>query len=279
MPKWPMGLTPRRGALTFVLNQSKRFGLNRRKRGCPEILRDGIDRAAGIALENFPRIAAHTGDLNGKIGLEIGPGDNLALAHCFLANGAAKIYAIEKHPSVRVSKPLADHIRAHFRSACASEPDVQVRDFENFDGPRVDFVYSIDVIEHVSDVRAAFAHIARILKPNGVSIHSIDFAGHNAFAGTRLDFLTCPDGVWNLLHSHLITTNRIRFGEALSCMKDAGLEVEAIDILEQADDEYVESLRPSMIDRYRNLPVEDLKVLQAVVCARKYSQEFAEHRS
>jgi hypothetical protein len=269
MVSWPIGLAPRRAALTFAINQSKRFGLNRRNRGCHEVLRLGVNTAANIAIQNFSRIAPHLGDLNGKIGLEIGPGDNLALAHCFLANGAAKVYALEKQETLHINKSLRDHIHAHFGSTNETDPFLEIAEFESFHGPLVDFVYSIDVIEHVSDVSVVFKHIARVLKPNGISVHSVDFAGHNAFSGTRLDFLACPDPVWNLLHSHLITTNRIRFEEALSCMRDAGLVIDGIDVLDRADTAYIESLRPSMIARYRNLSTEDLSVLQAVICARR----------
>src|SRR5579862_8343590 len=143
MLSWPIGLTPRRAALTFAINQSKRFGLSRRKRGCHKVLRLGIDRAADIAIREFSRISIHLGDLKGKTGLEIGPGDNLGLAHCFLANGAARVYALERYATVQISKPLRDSIHAHFGSTSANDPQLEIAEFESFRGPSVDFVYSI----------------------------------------------------------------------------------------------------------------------------------------
>jgi hypothetical protein len=77
--------------------------------------------------------------------------------------------------------------------------------------------------------------------------------------------LTCPDWAWNLMHSHLVTTNRIRFGELIEAGRAAGLRLVHSVATGVADESYVERLKPRMLPRYASLPIEDLRVLQATV--------------
>ena len=133
----------------------------------------------------------------------------------------------------------------------------------------VDFIYSNDVMEHVDDPATIFRCAFNALKPNGKFVNNIDLAGHNAFsnAAQPLDFLTCPDWLWSLMFSHVVTTNRVRYSEFLRCATAAGFEVAKEDVLVRAAPDYLRQVRPDFIERYRKLMDEDLGVIQSRLVA------------
>jgi len=59
-----------------------------------------------------------------------------------------------------------------------------------FDDDRFDLIYSTSVIEHVHDLGEAFTEMARVLKPGGLMIHSVDpyFSPRGGHASCTLDF-------------------------------------------------------------------------------------------
>jgi cyclopropane fatty-acyl-phospholipid synthase-like methyltransferase len=238
-----------------------------RIRGCHLTLNSGIEKALAISLKHYAMVGL--GDLTGKTVIEIGPGDNLGLALCSIANGASSVVALEKFATVQQSPELQAAIYRHFDYRGTAVPSLVVKSFEEYDGPPVDLIYSVDVLENVDDVPRAFKEMARLLKPGGKAIHAIDFCGHNAFMGTGLGFLTCPEWLYQSLHSHLVTSNRVRYGEVLRAIETAGMHFSHVQILERATDAHVESIRPRLQKRWRDFPASDLRILQAVVTATK----------
>jgi len=243
-----------------LLNASKIVGLNRRQRGCHFHL-------SNAAIASYGVIAAHLGDIGGRVGLEIGPGDNLGVAECFIANGAERVICVEQFPTVQRNEPMRRLIHEHFGTSSQKTPELILGKFEEV-FEEVDFIYSIDVIEHVEDVRVTMRHIARLLRSRGRSVHSVDFSGHNVFAGTGIDFLTCPDWAWNVMHSRLVTSNRVRLSEVLQAANDAGLSVEGVIPTRVVPKDRVEELRPMMNPRFVKLAAEDLCVLEAILSLR-----------
>jgi len=258
---------PRRALLSLCLNTGKKIGLSRQLRACHLYSKHGAEFAAKTAIDSFETIRPYLPDLTGMTGLEIGPGDNLGVAECCMANGAAHMIGVEQFATVR-DLPEMSRLIAERYGPYRSRPEHLQTVVESVER-EVDFIYSIDVLEHVASVPDAFRHMAKILKPGGYAVHSVDFAGHNAYAGTGIDFLTCPDWMWKLLHSHLQTTNRIRYGELIDAARRGGLALISATPVITVSDERVEELRPKMVARYRALPTEDLKILQAIFVFRK----------
>ncbi|WP_035358627.1 class I SAM-dependent methyltransferase [Edaphobacter aggregans] len=264
---WALQIPPRRALISLCLNTGKKVGLSKKVRACHLYSEQGTEYAAKTAIDSFETLRPYLPDLTGLTGLEIGPGDNIGVAECCLANGAAHMICVEQFATVHDLPTMSELIAQRYGPYSSRPKHVQAV-FESVDR-EVDFIYSVDVMEHVASVSDAIRHMAKILKPGGVAVHSVDFAGHNTYAGTGIDFLTCPDWMWKMLHSHLQTTNRIRYGELIDAAKCAGLElVSAVPVI-TVSDERVGYLRPKMIPRYRALPTEDLKVLQAIVAFRK----------
>ncbi|HEY2859789.1 MAG TPA: methyltransferase domain-containing protein [Terracidiphilus sp.] len=263
---------PLKQAVTcLALNASHEWGISRTVRASHgHISEAGIEGAARIAIAMYRTIAPHVGDVRGKLGLEIGPGDNLGLAECFLAAGARRVVCAEEFATVRRSEELSRIIHETLGGSLAPPPELFLKLFESLvETERFDFIYSVDVFEHVDDPAVAAQCIAKLLNPGGVSVQNVDFRGHNAYAKTKLDFLTCPDWLWGCLHSSLQTTNRVRFGQLVKDFEDAGLNLESLTPLEEAGDAYVEALRPYLNPRFAGLPTADLRVLQAIITCRR----------
>jgi SAM-dependent methyltransferase len=205
--------------------------------------------AAGI----FSTLSPHLGSLHFRTGLEIGPGDNLEVCRLCLAAGCQRMYAVE-----RFAGPAKDEERVIFVRSQIEETKLP---------EAVDFAYSNDVFEHVDDVPGAMKAIFDSLRPGGRFVNNIDLRGHNVFNDSRrpLDFLTCPDWLWSLMFSHIVTTNRVRVHEFVHAARSAGFTVLKSEALVTADTSYLRELRAHLLPRYRRLPDDDLGVLQLLL--------------
>lgn len=84
----------------------------------------------------------------------------------------------------------------------------------------VDLVYSVSVLEHVSDPRAVYSAFRRIVRPGGYMYHSIDLRDHRFFADP-LAFLTMSGQEY----ATIATENRLRVTDHLALMAEHGFEV------------------------------------------------------
>jgi SAM-dependent methyltransferase len=198
----------------------------------------------------FATIAPHLPDCNGKIGLEVGPGDNLEVCRLFLDSGAIRMIAVERY-----AIPMPDDDRT-----VVLHQDIERIQIEK----QVDFAYSNDAFEHVSDVSLAMQAVYRSLRPGGRFVCNVDLRGHNVFNNPQrpLDFLSCPDWLWRLMFSHIATTNRVRVHQLVRAATDAGFSVLSAECLAKADNEYLRQVRPHLLSRYGQLPDQELEVVQ-----------------
>jgi SAM-dependent methyltransferase len=204
-------------------------------------------------------LSPHLGPVKGQTGLEVGPGDNLSVCvHC-IEHGATRMYAVEQYAGMGSVPPKLQLILGKIEDTRLPEP--------------VDFAYSNDVFEHVLDVPGAMRAIYAALKPGGRFVSSIDLRGHNAFGteGRPLDFLTCPDWLYDLMGSHIVTSNRLRAQDFEREARSAGFEVEVSRALACADMAYVREVLPQVLPRYRLLGEKELATLQFLLVLRKRS--------
>jgi len=284
-------------------NQAHRFKIdavirklaNRRQHGGMRWNERPMEENIEHIMTIFLQMQKHIEAVQGKVGIEIGPGDNVGVAYCFLKLGCKKIYAIEQFPSIIVNKRLLntfEHIDERFKSAgmpsyCLAsdiiqeevghysfQPDrliVTQTIFEDASIEPVDFIYSNDVLEHIANPRKVFQKAYQILKTDGIFVNSIDLAGHNVFSNPLrpLDFLTCPDWLWELMFSHIVTTNRLRLSDFVQAAKAAGFQIKRENVLLQTNAEYLNTIRPHFLPRYRQLPDADLTTVQCLLAAQK----------
>ena len=135
-------------------------------------------------------------------------------------------------------------------------------------GREFDIVCSFQVGEHVSNIdRFAEVH-NRLLKPDGIGLHRIDFAPHHVWSLYRDPgtFLRFPEGLWNMTGSNRGVPNRRRHHEFLAAFDRAGLDVEVLSLARFSDGEVDLS---KLHRRFRNMPKESVLVESAIYRLKK----------
>jgi SAM-dependent methyltransferase len=178
--------------------------------------------------------------------LEIGPGDNLAVALLMLARGAESVTCADAFsPSVNsaenrriyraLRKSLTEQEAATLSRAVeiGADGELTVRDgrlkmcrglpveaLGDALEQRFDVILSRAALEHASDAAQAWKAMCARLKPGGQMWHKIDFRSHNFYNAIHpLYFLTIPERLWRIVSRPDPTLNRERmpfYREALA---------------------------------------------------------------
>ena len=187
--------------------------------------------------ENIPK---------GAVFLEMGPGDSIASAVLAAGLGGSRTYLVDvgdfASRDVAVYKSLADEIRAQGGQApnlsdAQSFEDVLkicnvvyathgLSSFRDIPTGCIDFAWSHSVLEHVRkhEFAETLGELKRVLKPNAIASHNIDFQDHIAHALNNLRF---SEGIWEsdfFVHSNFYT-NRIPAVRMHAMFRDAGFRV------------------------------------------------------
>jgi len=244
------------GLVGLARNQAHRV-LGGAIRGGHRIAEWSEDERRGHCLGISRTFEPFLGDVRGKVGLEIGPGDNLGVCERLLDLGCSRMYAVEKfaHPTVVPANAVL--IRQQVEEMELPQP--------------VDFAIANDVFEHVDSVRESTRRVFEALRPGGVFVNSVDLRAHNMFArpGRPLDHLTAPDWLYSLLTSHIVTSNRVRRVDLVNAATECGFQIEEVWSLATADEGYVRSLRDHLQPRYRQFSDDELSVLQVLLVLRR----------
>lgn len=233
------------------------------------------------AFSSLNLLLEHTGDLRGKSVCEIGAGDFLTSGLSILAAGAPNYAVIDRFPGdyfgdeakywyQKIEENWARFYPAtvwdktldgknfpennHDRLELISEPIETAQTNQKFD-----IVCSFQVGEHISDIDA-FAEIhQRLLKPNGVGLHRIDYGPHGCWFSYRdpTTFLRFSDFVWKQTGSNRGTPNRRRHHEFMSAFERAGLNAE-ITLLEHFDEKTINFER--LDKKFRGMPRDSMLV-------------------
>jgi SAM-dependent methyltransferase len=136
--------------------------------------------------------------------LEVGPGHTLGLAVSLLEAGAERVIAVDTVPYA--SLPAREGLEYRIVGRDGRWP---------LDEGAVDAVYSFSVLEHVRDVDGLLAEARRVLRPGGLTLHSIDLRDHfHLESDDWLRFLRYPDWQWELMTSRRSNwCNRLRAPE------------------------------------------------------------------
>lgn len=153
---------------------------------------------------------------------------------------------------------------------CGEAPDSRVIDYRapwgdvrDQDIGSVDFLLSNAVMEHVSDLPAAYRAMSLWLRPNGWASNHIDFRSHGLFS-TWDGHWACPEWLWRLFmgrRSYLL--NRAPLTTHRSLASTTGLVEEMIIRVER------ESEAKYLAPRFRCMSLEDRKTCGAYVLLRK----------
>ena len=250
----------------------------------PEIV---VDRALRVVE------AARTGatQIVGARLVEIGPGHTLDLAVSLLLAGAARVEAVD---TVRyaASQPDPRSFTELWRRATeaglidptdVADPDAQlaraaarleyrvVAGSEGWPFPEQskDIVYSFSVLEHVRDLRGLLEESARVLRPGGLSIHSIDLRDHyNLGPGENwLEFLEFDDLQWERMTSaRSAWCNRMRASELRALFSEI---FELVEFSEKTSDLPIGFDHRRVAPRFQGFGSEELSVSSVSVLARR----------
>jgi SAM-dependent methyltransferase len=163
-------------------------------------------RAGGMDSDQYARsiFDKHFGatgfsDLNNKTVLEIGPGNGLLTGKYANELGAAKTWLIDSEPIADV-EPFPDTVYL----------TEGLKSFREVPDASVDFLFSNAVLEHIrlKEFLPLVMEMKRVLKPNGIGSHQIDFRDHLQYALNNLRF---SERVWesDFMTKSGFYTNRI----------------------------------------------------------------------
>jgi SAM-dependent methyltransferase len=148
-----------------------------------------------------------------KICLELGPGNSYINAYNFLMHGAKKVILVDKYPryiktkkQIRYFQKELDYILKKYKKknlffikkdqinlqyiqlVSQDISGAQIKD-------KIDFIYSISVLEHIKNIEGDIKQLSKIIKKGGLIYHSIDLRDHYNFNNPFL-FLKYPKKVW-----------------------------------------------------------------------------------
>lgn len=180
----------------------------------------------------------------GKIVLELGPGNSLINTYNILKLGAKKIYLVDKYPRyinteeqrTYRQKELEVLITKYGRAALTflDEQD-QIRpglvtmiekDLTEISDLKVDLIFSHGVLEHVKKIDENIQKMAALLNPGGTMYHYINMLDHYNFNAPHL-FLKYSTPTWQhfLTKEGVSYTNRWRYRDYHDSFRRAGLRL------------------------------------------------------
>lgn len=230
--------------------------------------------------------------LRSKQLLEYGPGDVPGVALLMIAHGAERVTCVDRFALVSMTQKNADILldllwrldnSARARaSQCFRQPG---NPFSGFNPERiryliqpsglselkdeVDLVFSRAVLEHVNDLDATFADMARALKADGILLHQVDLKSHGLHRRNPLDFLTWPPALWSWMHSHKGVPNRWRVNRYRDAMQRSGFETLLMQPTDVVEASIVNEVRPHLASPFKALSDADLCWLGFWLIGRK----------
>lgn len=186
--------------------------------------------------------------------LELGPGGTLLNGLMLTHYGWKEYYAVDAFPSEVWSKypqllynyyinhlsKKNDRLRANkiLRSSMKSKGPLFYFSKGGLDGEvfaskiknnSFDFIYSWGVLEHVENPKDIFDKCFSLLKPNGCSLHVIDFHPHTWHRFRKAHyFLAIPDWLWYLMYNKRGFINRLRASNYMGYAKSAGFSIKIL---------------------------------------------------
>jgi hypothetical protein len=138
----------------------------------------------------------------------------------------------------------------------------------------VDHVTSTNTLEHVgpSEIAAIHRECFRLLKPNGLATHQIDYQDHYSYFDrgiSAFNYLRYSDREWSRYNPSLMYQNRLRHRDHLELIRGAGFEILEEQLREGTTEDCAIVRALPLAQRFRIYPTEQLAIRTALVVARK----------
>ena len=220
-------------------------------------------RAGGMDSDQYARsiFDKHFGatgfsDLSNKTVLEIGPGNGLLTGKYANELGAEKTWLID-------SEPIAD-VEPFPNTVYLTEG---LKSFREVPDASVDFLFSNAVLEHIrlKEFVPLLLEMKRVLKPQGIGSHQIDFRDHLQYALNNLRF---SEHIWesDFMAKSGFYTNRIPWSKMQTLMEAHF----AVFIKNRTSWPSLPTAQNKMSSPFRTMPEQDLMTLDchAVIKSR-----------
>ncbi|HEY1956546.1 MAG TPA: methyltransferase domain-containing protein [Polyangiaceae bacterium] len=220
-----------------------------------------IARASGVGEKLFA----------GKRVLELGPGDTRAIALLARLAGAESWEGLDAFDIQSRDRRYVEEIydcilarRGERRGSCELLEGCRMHtslDSLARGGRRFDVVVSRAVLEHVRDLGALFAAVARVAKDDAVLVHKVDLRSHGIEHRHGLDFLRFSETTWRAMSSHVDLPNRVRAPAYLELGESVGLRTiwaRTTHVMDAAD---ADAIRGELAPPFRAMEARDLAVL------------------
>jgi SAM-dependent methyltransferase len=138
----------------------------------------------------------------------------------------------------------------------------------------IDIVFSKGVIEYVEDHDTVFQQLNRVTRPGGVHFHLVHCHDHRDLQ-RPLEYLLLEEAEFREVFDHCqgACGNRLRPKEIMARFESAGFEVLGFDADMLTKLKYVDDLLPRLRSaqrsRYRDQPVDELRIIQGSCRLRK----------
>lgn len=219
--------------------------------------------------------------LHGKAVLEYGPGDVLGVALLMYAHGAEFVQCVDRFArkkatpeNIETYRILLDRLDGESRERANGAFNVYGDPSSGLDERRVrysvtpdgligerdayDLVISRSVLEHVNSLDKTMADMASALRRGGLAIHKVDLKSHQLDRYQPFDFLTWPESMYQLMHSHKGRPNRWRVNKYREVAQRAGLRFLTLADTGRLEPQKISRIRPKLASHLRDVPDEEL---------------------
>lgn len=228
----------------------------------------------------------HSNIATGFTVLELGPGDSILSGLVARSMGASQVWLVDAGAFADMDLTACKRTLALLKQAGYLNLDLggaanvhellqrsSVRyltsgtaSLANIPDASIDFFWSQVVLEHVAvdEFPVLLRELRRIVKAQGIGIHSVDFRDHLSNALNHLRF---SHAIWEsrIFRNSGFYTNRIRPGAMLAMFRDAGFDTKVIAKTYWPE---IPTPRPTMVMPFRKMPDAELRLAEYEILVR-----------
>jgi SAM-dependent methyltransferase len=220
--------------------------------------------------------------------LEVGPGDSILTGLVARSMGASRVWLVDAGAFADTDVAACHGTLAQLRQAGYADLNIAglnsvgevlkranvtylthgTDSLADIPDASIDFFWSQVVLEHVpnDEFPEFLRQLRRIVKPQGVGVHSVDFRDH---LGNALNNLRFTSATWEgrAFRNSGFYTNRIRPGAMLKLFREAGFNVKVVD---ETHWPVIPTPRGSMAMPFRDLPDVELRLAEYEVILQPF---------
>lgn len=253
------------------------------------------NRTIGSIKQYLKKVLGDDFSMQDKNVMEIGPGSDLGAGILSIGSGAKSYTGVDRFKLLAFNDDFYDGLYGrlddmekirtkivvdHVKKFINDQESINLSNFKYINCPmekisgnvnhKFDLIFSQAVLEHVYSTKLVFSEMYNVLNVGGVIFHEIDFKTHTSFLRDwdPLNILRFSDRVYNTL-KFSGAPNRLRLSDYIAEIKNAGFVDVKIYPLSTVSKNELNRVREGLDSKYKDYEDDDLRVLSAIVVARK----------